>query len=100
MQAINYSTGGSKARGTYEQLRGSKKNLADTSVKSMIIHVGINHLSSDNPMDVTSKICRLMFYGSKELLKTSIYFWVVLLTFGRSFNSKINYVNDEFFNFC
>ena len=44
MQGINYSTGGSKTRGAYEQLRGSKKNHADTSVKSMIIHVGTKHL--------------------------------------------------------
>ena len=44
MQTINYATGGTKARGAYEQLQGSKKNHADTSVKSMIIHVGTKHL--------------------------------------------------------
>ena len=65
IQAVNYLTGGSKVREVYEQLRTFKKDHSDTRVKSMIIHVGTNHLPRNNPVDVINKICRLIVYGSK-----------------------------------
>ena len=66
----------------------------------MIIHVGINHLPRDNPMDVANKIWILMVHAGKEFPKTSVHFSAVLPKFGRSFDSMINNVNNEVFNLC
>ena len=55
IQGINYSTGGSKVPGVYKQRRAFEKNHGDASVKSIIIHVGTNHLPRDNPVDVAKK---------------------------------------------
>ena len=65
IQAVNYSTGGSKVRGVYEQLWAFKKDHGDASVKSIIIHVGTNHRPRDNPLDVANKICGLVLHTSK-----------------------------------
>ena len=55
IQAVNYSTGGSKVRGVYDQLRAFKKDHGVTSVKLIIIHVETNDLLRDNPVDVANK---------------------------------------------
>ena len=81
MQTVNYLTGGSKVRDVYEQLGAFKKDHSDARVKSMIIHVGTNHVPRDNPVDVINKICRQMVYASKEFLKTSIHFSAILPEF-------------------
>ena len=74
-------------RGVSEQFRAFQKDHDDASVRSIIIHVGINDLPRDNQMNVAKQIYRLMIHTGKEFSNTSI--------FGRSFNSMINYVNNE-----
>ena len=96
---MNYSTNASKV-GVYEHFRVFKKDYDDASVKSTMIHAGVNHRPRDNPMHVANKICRLMVHTSKESPNTLIYFLAILPNFGRSFNSMINYGNNEVFNFC
>ena len=100
IQTVNYSAGRSKVRGVYEQLRAFKKNHGNTSVKSIIVHVGTNHPLQENTVDVANKICRLLVHTSTEFPNTSIYFSAILPKFGRSFNRMINYVNNEVFNLC
>ena len=90
IQAINYSTSGSKFRGVYEQLRAFKKVHGDTSVKQIIIHVETNHLPRDNPVDVAkkpadvhaSKEFEMMVHASKKFPK--IYFSAILPKLGKS----------------
>ena len=66
IQAVNYSTGGLKARGVCKQLRVFKKDHRNASVKSIVIHAGANHLSRDNVVDVVNKIYRLMIHISTK----------------------------------
>ena len=73
---------------------------SNASIKSIVIHIGTNHLERDNPMVVTNKVCRLIIHTSKELPNTSTYFSAILPKFGRNFNSMVNYVNNEVFNLC
>ena len=77
-----------------------KKDHGDSSLKSIIIHVGTNHLPRDNPVDMANKIWRLMIHTSKEFPNTLIYFSAILPKFNRSFNSMINCVNNEVFSLC
>ena len=65
-----------------------------------MIHAGVNHRPQDNPVYVANKICRLMVHTSEESPNTLIYFSAIFPNFGRSFNSMINYGNNEVFNFC
>lgn len=79
----NSLTSESKVRGVYEQLRAFKKDHGDASVKNL-----------------ANKMFRMIIHTSKEFSNTSIYFSAILPKFGRSFNSLINYVNNEFSNLC
>ena len=96
---MNYSTNASKV-GVYGHFRVFKKDYDDASVKSTMIHAGVNHRPRDNPVHVANKICRLMVHTSEESPNTLIYFSAIFPNFGRSFNSMINYGNNEVFNFC
>ena len=89
IQAVNYSTGGLKARGVCKQLRVFKKDHCNACVKSIVIHVGANHLSRDNLVDVVNKIYRLMIHISTKFPNTLIYFLAIVTKFDRSFNSTI-----------
>ena len=89
-----------------KQLRAFKKVHGDTSVKYVIIHVGTNHLLRDNPVDVAkksadvhaSKEFEMMVHASKEFRK--MYFSATIPKLAGSFQSMINYVNNEAFNLC
>ena len=49
--ALNYSVGGAKVRGVYEQMWTFKENHEQATVTNVIIHVGTNHLPRDHPSD-------------------------------------------------
>ena len=67
----------------FEHIRAFKKDHGYASVKNL-----------------ANKIFRLIIHTTKEFSNTSIYFSTILPKFGRSFNSLINYVNNEFLNLC
>ena len=89
IQAVNYSTGGLKARGVCKQLRVFKKDHRNANVKSIVIHVVANHLPRDNLVDVVNKIYRLMIHISTKFPNTLIYFLAIVTKFDRSFSSTI-----------
>ena len=99
IQAVNYLTGGSKVQSIYKQPQAFKKDHGNASLKSMIMHFGINHLLRGNLMDVANKIFSLMVHARKEC-PTSFYFSPILHKFSKLFNSMINYVNNKLFNLC
>ena len=72
--ALNYSVGGAKVRGVYEQMRTFRENNQKAAVTNVIIHVGTNHLPRDHPSDITTKISKLPLHATKEFPNTSIYF--------------------------
>ena len=48
---LNYSVGGAKVRGIYEQMLTFRENHQEAAVTNVIIHVGTNHLPRDHPSD-------------------------------------------------
>ena len=99
-QALNYSIGGSKVRGAYDQIRRFHAEHENANVNTIILHIGTNHLPRDKPEDTARKICKLMNHIRKEFPQTRILYSAILPKFNRSFNSIINYVNNEIFEFC
>ena len=53
--AVNLSKSGAKVKDIYEQLSIFEEEHKDTRVKNIIINVGANHLSRDNPEDTAKK---------------------------------------------
>ena len=84
---LNYSVGGAKVRGIYEQMRTFRENHQEDAVTNVIIHVGTNHLLRDHPSGITTKI----------ISKYIDYFSAILPKFSNTFFEMINHVNSEIF---
>ena len=98
--ALNYSVGGAKVRGVYEQMRTFRENHQEAAVTNVIIHVGKNHLPRHHPSDITTKISKLLLHATKEFPNTSIYFSAIRPKFNKTFFEMINHVNSEIFELC
>ena len=98
--ALNYSVGGAKVRGAYEQMRTFRENHQEAAVTNVIIHVGKNHLPRNHPSDITTKISKLLLHATKEFPNKSIYFSVILPKFNSTSFEMINHVNSEIFELC
>ena len=55
---FNYSVGGAKVRGVYEQMRSFRENHQEAAKTIVIIHVGRN--LRDHPSNITTKISKLL----------------------------------------
>ena len=64
--ALNYSVGGAKVRGVYEQIRTFRENHEEAAVTNVIIHTDTNHLLRDHPSDITAKISKLLLHERKN----------------------------------
>ena len=97
--ALNYSVGGAKVRGVYEQMRNFRENRQEAALTNIIIHVGTNHFPRDHPSDLTAKISKFLLYATKEFPNTSIYFSAILPKFNNTFFEMINHLTTEIFEF-
>ena len=97
--ALNYSVGGAKVRGVYEQMR-TFRDHQEAAVSNVIIHVDINHLSRGHSCDITTKISKILLQATKEFPNTWIYFSAILPKFNNTFFEMINHVNSEIFKLC
>ena len=97
---LNYSVGGAKVRGIYEQMLTFRENHQEAAVTNVIIHVGTSHLPRDHPSDITTKTSKLLLHATKEFPNTSIYFSAILPKFNNTFFEMINHVNSEIFELC
>ena len=97
--ALNYSVGGAKVRGVYEQMR-TFRDHQEAAVSNVIIHVDINHLSRGHSCDITTKISKILLQGTKEFPNTWVYFSEILPKFNNTFFEMINHVNSEIFKLC
>ena len=59
----------------------SKKNIRTPEL--IIIHVGTNHLSRDNPEDTAKKICKLLVRIQYQFPDTVIFYSGILPKFGK-----------------
>ena len=96
---LNYSVGGAKVRGVYEQMR-TFRDHQEAAVSNVIIHVDINHLSRGHSCDITTKISKILLQGTKEFPNTWVYFSEILPKFNNTFFEMINHVNSEIFELC
>ena len=62
--ALNYSVGGAKARGVYEQMQTFRENHQKAAITNVIIHVGAYYLPRNHPSDITTKISKLLLHAT------------------------------------
>ena len=98
--AVNLSKSGAKVKGIYKQLSLFQEEYKDTQVKNIIIHVGTNHLSRDNPDDTATKIYKLLVRIQYQFPDTVIFYSGIPPKFGKTSFGDINYINESAFNLC
>ena len=63
--------------------------------------MGTNHLSRDNPEDITRKICKLLIRIRQGYPDTVIFYSCILPKIGKKHFNAINYTNKSvYFNLC
>ena len=72
--AVNLSKSGAKVKDIYEQLSIFEEEHKDTRVKNIIINIGANHLSRDNPEDTAKKTCKLLVRIQYRFPNTVIFY--------------------------
>ena len=98
--AVNLSKSGAKVKGIYQELSIFKEEYKDTRVKNIIIHVGTNHLPSDNYEDTAKKLRKLLVRIQCQFPNTVIFYSGILPKFGNKSFGDINYINESVFNLC
>ena len=99
-EALNYSVGGSRVKGIYDQIRKFQNEHERATVDKIILHIGTNHLPYEQPMNVAQKICRLLTYLKEQFPNSRILYSAILPKFNKTFNYSINLVNSVVFDFC
>ena len=90
--AVNLSKSGAKVKGIYKQLSLFQEGYEDTRVKNIIIHVGTNHLTRDNPEDTAKNICNLLVRIQYQFADTVIFYSGIPPKFGKKSFGDINYI--------
>ena len=98
-EALNYSVGGAKVKGIYDQFRKFKEEHQNASVKNVLVHVGTNHLllPNNDPDDVARKIGKLLNFLTYELPEAKVFFSAILPKYDAKFFHIIDRVNIAIF---
>ena len=99
-KSINYAHSGARIRDIYDQIKKFKTDHPSAVANNVILHVGTNHLSRDEPKDLIAKLSKVLQYLRNLLPNTNIFFSGILPKIGNFLADKIDSINRAVFSFC
>ena len=99
-KALNYSQGGARVKGIYDQIRQYKSENPDADANNILVHVGSNHIPRESPESTAKKICKLLLYIREEMPKALIFFSGILPKIGSEYFGAIDFINRAVCDVC